>query len=147
MRVSTRRPLFAAMAVAMMVSVAACDDGLPADPINPPTPAAVVGKYNLLKVDSAPLPYVIFQHSTYIVSLMSANVELRANGTYRAPVSIRIDDSGNVRYLSDSTTGIWTLTGDSIKLANANGQVTRAGRMLNGTFRLRSAEQLWELRK
>lgn len=125
----------------------ACGKETPADPIAPPTPASVVGNYNLLKIDSAPLPFVALTVSTYSISITSGSVELKSDGTYRAGVGLRVDESGNIRNESDSTSGTWTLVGDSIKLVNSSGQAVRAGRVISSIFHLRSADQMWELRK
>jgi hypothetical protein len=135
------------LSLASFLLLFACDKETPSDPIDSPTPATVVGNYNLLKIDSAPLPFVALTVSTYSISITSGSVELKSDGTYRAGVGLRVDDSGNIRNESDSTNGTWTLVGDSIRLANSSGQTVRAGRILSGTFHLRSADQVWELRK
>lgn len=130
--------------VGIVLALAACgsDSGSPTA-----APATVAGTYNLTTVDGQALPFTVVDLGAYQAKLASATLTLQADGTYAFQFAIRIEDSGNIRSVSQTDGGVWNTSAGTVTLTSTQAGFTRTGAVSGGVMTLQSSTFVFGLAK
>ena len=129
----------------IVLALAACGSDSGVGPTA--APATVAGTYNLTTVDGQALPFTVLDLGAYQAKLAAGTLTLKADGTYTFQFGIRIEDSGNVRSVSQSDGGVWKTNAGAITLTSNEASVTRTGAVSGGLMTLQSSTFVFGLTK
>ncbi|MFL5560338.1 MAG: hypothetical protein ACJ79K_02580 [Gemmatimonadaceae bacterium] len=81
-------------------------------------PKRIEGTYTMQSIDSQTLPMIYYDDPAagQRVEVLSGSITLSSNGTYSSPWSLRITDAGTVSPYSETCTGTYTRSGNSITM-------------------------------
>jgi hypothetical protein len=109
------RGLLSHLLIAALALLAGCENALGPD-------SNEVGTYELATVNGKPLPTPFFS-----VEVLSATVELHEDGSFRTKSTVRGKDNlGELVVQTDTDTGQYTRTGNTVTLTSTLGHVTVA---------------------
>jgi hypothetical protein len=109
--------------------LAACGGDSATAPDPRPTTTSIAGTYNLQTVNGAPPPVIIFQSGADRVEVMSGNFTVNANSTFSNTHTFRATSGGQTVTLTETCTGTYALTGNSLSFSEAT-----SGELCGGTF-------------
>lgn len=114
----------AVFALLPAAGMAACSDD---DGTGPETTAEVAGTYHLQTVNNAPLPFVLLTTgTTYTLELTAGFFTLNSNGTFSDSATLRETDAGDVSTDTQSDSGTFTVTNNTVRLRYPDGATLNA---------------------
>ena len=124
------------LAIIALVTSAACS----ASETIAPAQSPAVGKWTLITVDGAPLPWTFMGSGANKSELMGTTGSLEANGTWASTYTLRTTTNGQQSTQSGSSAGSWTLTGNAVALRSLpDGNVT-SGTVSGNTMTLNDGQ-------
>jgi hypothetical protein len=102
--------------IALLLAAAACGDKSTA-------PKRIEGTYTLQSIDGDVLPMIYFDDPAagQRVEVLSGSITISADGTFSAPWSLRVTDGGATAPYSETCTGTYTRSGNSITRTETDG--------------------------
>lgn len=109
------------------------------DVITSPTPLAISGEYALSSIDGVQLPATVLDLGAYRLTLASGSLKLNADSSYLIVYGLRVDDSGNVRFDSDSDSGRWSAKARTLSMQSTGGNDRKTGIAFGDSVMLQSS--------
>ena len=109
------------LCLALFLPLAACGDD---DGVGPG--ADVVGTFNLQTINGAALPAVVLQIGADRIEITSGSIALNENRTFSAALTFRETVGGVVTTETETDSGTYTVSGNTVQLTAANGTVATA---------------------
>ena len=107
----------------LLIAAAACGSD------NSTAPKRMEGTYTMQSIDGQTLPMIYYDDPTagQRVEVLSGSITLNSNGTYTSPWSLRITDAGTVSPYSETCTGTYTRSVNTITLTEVDNQAFCGG--------------------
>lgn len=96
--------------------------------------ATVVGDYVLISINGSPLPFVLVQIPGYSLRIMSSTLTLNTNNTFSAAVTYQETEAGQTVTVSETCTGTYSVSGNSVAFSEAIASNTNCGGNYNGSW-------------
>lgn len=101
----------------------------------------ITGTYTLRTVNGQNVPFVLIQiGQTYKFEILSGQLVLNENGTFSESLSVRETENSTVSTETETTTGTWTRTNNSISFTDSE-NTTYSGAISDDTITF-TAEQI-----
>ena len=120
----------------LMVVVAACGSDSPTQP----TPASVVGTWNLKTVNGSALPYLVPQDDFDALELLGDVLTVDANGTFRQLSQIRVTQDAEASMESVPDSGSYALNGTAVTFTYESDASPRIASLAGNTLTFAEAE-------
>lgn len=114
----------------LMVVMAACGSDSPTQP----TPASVVGTWNLKTVDGSALPYLVAQEDFDALELLSDVLTVAANGTFRQLSQIRVTQDAQASMESVPDSGSYAMNGTAVTFTYESDASARIASLAGNTL-------------
>lgn len=83
-------------------------------------PSGVAGTYTLRTVNDQALPYTLYEDESYKIEIMASELTINSGGTWRETATFRETELGTPATSTQTVTGTYTRTGNTIVLADAD---------------------------
>lgn len=135
-------PLFGMVGIAF--TLAACGR----DSVGPsPTPSTIAGTYTINTLDGVTLPVTVIDLGAYQAKLASGTLGLISDGTYSLELTIRIEDSGNMRTVTQNDGGHWNIENRTVTLTSTQSSYALTGTVSGNTMTLQNGTRVFGLMK
>ena len=117
--------------LAMTVAMAGCGDD-----DDPSGPTEITGTYTLRTVNGASLPFTLWTEAEagFKREITGGSVTLNANGTYSDAFAIRDTEDGVVTTDTETSSGTYVRTGNTIAFTESNGIPQQSATIQNGAL-------------
>ena len=109
------------LCLALLLPLAACGDDDGSGPS-----ADVVGTFTLQTINGATVPAVVFQAGADRLEVVSGSITFNENRTFSAAFTLRQTLAGVVTTETETDTGTYTVSGNTVQLTAADGTVETA---------------------